>query len=78
MCSLTMSFNRKVKITQRAAEGAILGVFLQDQIGNKDIRKRTRVTLIAQKIVELKSPTVKWDRHITHKADSRWEQNGGG
>ncbi|CAH2211570.1 jg27617 [Pararge aegeria aegeria] len=39
---------------QRAMERAMLGVSLCDQIRNEEIRRRTRVTDIAQRVAKLK------------------------
>ncbi|KAI8428358.1 hypothetical protein MSG28_002543 [Choristoneura fumiferana] len=41
---LTMGLMRKLKVTQRAMERAILGVSLWDIIRNDDIRSRAKVT----------------------------------
>ncbi|CAH2226340.1 jg578 [Pararge aegeria aegeria] len=49
-------------------ERAMLGVSLRDQIRNEEIRRRTRVTDIAQR-VELKW---KWAGLIPRKTDGRW------
>ncbi|CAH2240281.1 jg27912 [Pararge aegeria aegeria] len=48
--SLTMFLIRRLRITQRAMERAMLGVSLRDQIRNEEIRRRTRVTDIAQRV----------------------------
>ncbi|CAH2207399.1 jg422 [Pararge aegeria aegeria] len=47
----------------------MLGVSLRDQIRNEEIRKRTRVTNIAQRVSKLKS---KWAEHIARRIDGRW------
>ncbi|CAH2217628.1 jg23289 [Pararge aegeria aegeria] len=46
--SLTMGLIRRRRVTQQAMERAMLGVSLRDQIRNEEIRRRTRVTDIAQ------------------------------
>ncbi|CAH2243723.1 jg8782 [Pararge aegeria aegeria] len=46
--SLTMGLIRRLRVTQRAIERAMLGVSLRDQIRNQEICRRTRVTDIAQ------------------------------
>ncbi|CAH2262742.1 jg14966 [Pararge aegeria aegeria] len=48
------SLIRRLMITQRAMERAMLGVSLRDQVRNEEIRRRTRVTDIAQRIAKLK------------------------
>ncbi|CAH2209422.1 jg21674, partial [Pararge aegeria aegeria] len=67
--TLTMGIIRSLRITQRAMERAMLGVSLRDQIRNEEIRRRTRVTDIAQRLAKLKW---KWDGHIALKTDGRW------
>ncbi|CAH2237722.1 jg13474 [Pararge aegeria aegeria] len=52
--SLTMGLIRRLRITQRAMERAMLGVPLRDQIRNEEIRRRIRVTDIAQRVAKLK------------------------
>ncbi|CAH2234633.1 jg15228 [Pararge aegeria aegeria] len=42
----------RIKVTQRAMERAMLGVSLCDQIRNVEIRRRTRVTDIAQRVAK--------------------------
>ncbi|KAJ8733714.1 hypothetical protein PYW07_014265 [Mythimna separata] len=49
-----MGLIRRLKVTQRAMERAMLGVTLRDHIRNEDIRKRTKVTNIARRIAKLK------------------------
>ncbi|CAH2248025.1 jg12737 [Pararge aegeria aegeria] len=64
-----MGLIRRLKITQRAMERAILGVFLRDQMRNEEICRRTRVTDIAQRVAKLKW---KWAGHIARRTDGRW------
>ncbi|CAH2226362.1 jg7207 [Pararge aegeria aegeria] len=45
----------------------MLGVFLRDQIRNEEIRRRTRVTDIAQRVAKLK-----WQWAGTRRTDGRW------
>ncbi|CAH2236082.1 jg3652 [Pararge aegeria aegeria] len=52
--SLTMGLIRRLRVTQRAMERAMSGVSLRDQIRNVVIRRRTRVTDIAQRVAKLK------------------------
>ncbi|CAH2241823.1 jg16215 [Pararge aegeria aegeria] len=47
----------------------MLGVSLRDQIRNEEIRSRTRVTDIAQRVAKLKW---KWAGHIARRTDGRW------
>ncbi|XP_028175804.1 uncharacterized protein LOC114364024 [Ostrinia furnacalis] len=67
--SLTMGLIRRLKVTQRAMERAMLGVSLRDRIRNEEIRRRTRVTDIARRIAKIKW---QWAGHIARRADGRW------
>ncbi|CAH2208231.1 jg27972 [Pararge aegeria aegeria] len=60
---------RRLRVTQRAMERAIVGVSLRDKIRNVEIRRRTRVTDIAQRIDLLKW---QWAGHIVRRRDGRW------
>ncbi|CAH2217753.1 jg20397 [Pararge aegeria aegeria] len=64
-----MGLIRSLRVTQRAMESAILGVSLRDQIRNGEIRRRTRVTDIAQRVAKLKW---QWAGHIVRRKDGRW------
>ena len=52
--SLTMGFLRKLRVTQRAMDRAMLGVSLRDRIRNEEISRGTKVTDIARRIAKLK------------------------
>ena len=67
--SLTIGLMNKLKVAQRAMERAMLGVSLRDRIRNEEIRKRTKVTDIAQRISKLKW---QWAGHIARRTDDRW------
>ena len=67
--SLTMGLLRRLRITQRAMERAMLGVSLRDRLRNEYIRKRTKVTDIALRICRLKW---QWAGHIAGRTDGRW------
>ncbi|CAH2249982.1 jg12849 [Pararge aegeria aegeria] len=47
-----MGLIRRLRVTQRAMERAMLGVSLRDQIRNVEIRRKTTVTDIAQRFFE--------------------------
>jgi hypothetical protein len=49
-----MGLIRRLNVTQRAIERAMLGVSLRDGFRNDEIRKRTKVTDIARRIADLK------------------------
>ena len=67
--SFTMGLISKLKIAQRAMERAMLGVSLRDRIRNEEIRRRTKVADIAQRISKLKW---QWAGHIARRTDGRW------
>ncbi|CAH2265287.1 jg19802 [Pararge aegeria aegeria] len=67
--SLTMGLIRRLRVTQRAMERAMLGVSLRDRIRNVEIRRRTKVTDIAQRVAKLKW---QWAGHIVRRKDGRW------
>ncbi|CAH2228333.1 jg27943 [Pararge aegeria aegeria] len=50
-------------------ERATLGVYLRDQIRNEEIRRRTGVTDVAQRVAKMKW---KWVGHIARRTDGRW------
>ncbi|CAH2209537.1 jg1452 [Pararge aegeria aegeria] len=64
-----MGLIRRLRITQRAMERAMLGVSLRDQIKNEENRRRTKVTDIAQRVAKHKW---KWAGHIARRTDGRW------
>ncbi|CAH2238184.1 jg13018 [Pararge aegeria aegeria] len=66
--SLTIGLIGRLRVTQRAIERAMLGVPLRDKIRNEEIRRRSRVTDIPQKVAKLKWL---WAEHIG-RTDGRW------
>ncbi|CAH2233520.1 jg10802 [Pararge aegeria aegeria] len=65
-----MGLIRRLRVTQRAMVRAILGGDLYEyQIRNEEIRRRTRVTNIAQRVAKLKW---QWAGHIARRTDGRW------
>ncbi|CAH2242593.1 jg14129 [Pararge aegeria aegeria] len=64
-----MGLIRWLRVIQRAMERAMLGVSLCDRIRNVEIRRRTRVTEIAQRVAKLKW---QWAGHIVRRKDGRW------
>ncbi|CAH2266074.1 jg17600 [Pararge aegeria aegeria] len=67
--SLSMALIRRLRVTQRAMERAMLGVYLRDQIRNEEIHRRTRVTDIARRVAKLKW---QWAGHMARRTDGRW------
>jgi hypothetical protein len=61
-----MGLIRRLNVTQRAMERAMVGVSLRDRIRNDEIHKRTKVTDIAR-IADLKW---QWAAHC--EEDGRW------
>ncbi|CAH2217516.1 jg340 [Pararge aegeria aegeria] len=64
-----MGLIRRFRVTQRVMERAMLEVSLRDQIRNEEIRRRTKVTDIAQRVAKLKW---QWVGHIVRRTDGRW------
>ncbi|CAH2235314.1 jg5884 [Pararge aegeria aegeria] len=64
-----MGLIRRLRVTQRAMERAMLGVSLRDQIRNVQICRRTRVADIAQRVAKLKW---QWAGQIVRRKDGRW------
>ncbi|CAH2244650.1 jg3878 [Pararge aegeria aegeria] len=65
-----MGLIRRLRVTQRVMERGMLGVSLRDQIRNEEIRTRTRVSDIAQRVAKLKW---QWAGHIARRTDGRWD-----
>ena len=64
-----MGLLRKLRVTQRAMERAMLRVSLRDPIRNEEIRSGTKVTDIARRIAKLKW---QWAGQIARRLDNRW------
>ncbi|CAH2244743.1 jg24425 [Pararge aegeria aegeria] len=64
-----MGFKGRLRVTGRAKERAILGVSPRDQIRNEETRRRTGVTNIALRVLQL---LWQWAAHITRRTDGRW------
>ncbi|CAH2242647.1 jg8469 [Pararge aegeria aegeria] len=64
-----MGLIRRLRVTQRALERVLLGESLRDHIRNEEIRRRTKVTDIAQRVAKLKW---RWAGHIVRRNDGRW------
>ncbi|CAH2207771.1 jg3037 [Pararge aegeria aegeria] len=64
-----MGLIRRLRVTQRAMERAMLGVSLRNRIRNVEIRRRTKVTDITQRVAKLKW---QWAGHIVRRKDGRW------
>ncbi|CAH2268931.1 jg6958 [Pararge aegeria aegeria] len=66
--SLTMGLIRRLRVIQRVMGRTVLGVSLRDQIRSVEIRRRTRVTGLAQRVAKLKW---QWAGHIVRRKDGR-------
>ncbi|CAH2217009.1 jg4990 [Pararge aegeria aegeria] len=64
-----MGLIRRLGVTQLAMERAMLRVSLRNRIRNVEIRRRTTVTDIAQRVAKLKW---QWAGHIVRRKDGRW------
>lgn len=62
---------QKLKGAQRAMERAMPGVSLRDRIRNEEIRRRTKVTDIAERISKFKW---QWAGRIARRTGNRWGQ----
>jgi Reverse transcriptase (RNA-dependent DNA polymerase) len=67
--ALTQISANKLRVMQRAMERSMLGVSLRDKIKNEDIRKKTGIKDIVERIAELKW---QWTGHIARQKDGRW------
>ncbi|CAH2210918.1 jg7573 [Pararge aegeria aegeria] len=66
---MTYGSEKWLRVTQGLMERAMLGVYLRDQIRNEKIRRRTRVTDIAQPVAKLR---LQWAGHIVRKKEGSW------
>ncbi|CAH2231720.1 jg14303 [Pararge aegeria aegeria] len=67
--TLAVDLIHKFKVAQRVIERAMLGISLRDRIRNDEIRRRTKVTDIAQRISKLKW---QWASHVCRRTDGLW------
>lgn len=67
--TLTKESARKLQRTQRAMERQMLGISLRDKIRSEDIRRRTNVTDILERVARLKW---QWVGHVARQDYNRW------
>ena len=67
--SLTKRQKEKLAVAQRSMERAMLGVTRRDKIRNQEIRKRTRVEDIIEKVEKSKG---QWAGHIARMNTRKW------
>lgn len=66
--TLTMNSANRLRVCQRAMERAMLGVSLRDRIRNVDIRRRTGVCDVVERVAKLKW---QWAGHLARN-NSKW------
>lgn len=67
--TLTQRNAERLRVMQRAMERRMLAISLRDRIRNEEIRRRTKVTDIIQKVATLKW---RWAGHVARMTDDRW------
>ena len=67
--TLTLTSARNLKVTQRKMERSMLGLNLRDHVKNEDLRRRSGVTDIIERIAILKW---NWVGHMARRTDNRW------
>lgn len=67
--TLTKRSANRLRTTQRAMERAMLGVSLRDHLTNEEVRRRSGVQDVIEKIVTLKW---NWAGHLARIRDDRW------
>ena len=67
--ALNKNIIHRLQVTQRAMERRILNIKLQDRVTNIEIRRRTRVKDVVERVCTLKW---NWAGHIGRMTDNRW------
>lgn len=67
--ALTVKSANRLKITQRAIERTMLGIHLRDHIRNEEIRSKTKVKDVMERIATLKWS---WVGHVARQDDTKW------
>ena len=67
--SLTQATATKLRVAQRRMERSMLGLTLRDRVRNEEIRRRTGVTDVIERIAWLKW---NWAGHVARMTDGRW------
>ena len=67
--TLTERIVNRLRTTQMAMERAMLGISLRERIRNENIRRRTEVTDVTERIAKLKW---QWVSHIGRQGRERW------
>lgn len=69
--TLTKATITKLQVAQRKMERAMIGVSLRDRVRNEDLRRRTGVQDIIERITRLKW---RWAGHVARTKDGRWSK----
>ncbi|XP_045459984.1 uncharacterized protein LOC123689085 [Harmonia axyridis] len=67
--TLTKASARKLQKTQRRMERSMLGISLRDRIRNEEIRRRTGVDDVLERVTRAKW---RWAGHVARSNDGRW------
>lgn len=67
--AMTKKTANRLRIMQRAMERAMLGISLRDRKRNEEIRERTKVVDIIERIAELKW---QWVGHVARQDQTKW------
>lgn len=67
--AMTKKTANQIRVMQRAMERVMLGIGLRDRKRNEDIRQKTRVTDVIERIAELKW---QWVGHVARKDGTHW------
>lgn len=67
--TLTQKSAERLRTTQRAMERSMLGISLRDKIRNTEIRRRTKVKDIIERVAELKW---RWVGHVARQDTNKW------
>jgi hypothetical protein len=68
--TLTKKSMLRLRTIQRAMERTMIGVSLRDKINHEQIRQRTKVTDINEKILKMKW---RWAGHVARQDPNRWD-----
>ena len=61
----------RLRVAQRAMERSMLGIKLINRVPNVEIRRRTKVFDIGNRVMELKW---NWAGHLARRGDGRWSK----
>jgi hypothetical protein len=67
--AITVKHAEQLVITEKAMERSMLGISLRDRFRNEEIRMRTRVDDVAQRLATAKW---QWAGHVAREDPDRW------